>query len=229
VRCPPGSKSADTSLAMDPVVVPYRSTSLRRHPNDRKRLDRRGLPELRQLFRTLRDFRPDVVIVRGTRAVSVVAVQMARALGATPVLLWDKPLTARKRPLLALLGPLILPLRRIHTGYFGAIGGLVQLGGLIGPSLLSTGPVAPAPPKRHGTVPAGDRVRLVAVGSLDNRVKRWDWIINALAAEGIADRVAAVRPVRPSSTSGRRPPSSTSRTPRSSGRSPPSTCSCPPS
>ena len=189
VQYAPGAKSPGVTRALEPVVIPYAGGSLRRHRSDRKRLDRRGLPVIRQLLRTLRSFRPDVVIVREVRGVSLVAVQMARLLGATPVLLWDKPLTAKKRPLLALLGPLVLPRRKIHMAYFGEIGELVPMGGLIGRSLLSTYPVEVGPDRADTEQTSDDRIRLVAVGSLDNRVKRLDWIIDAIAARGIADLV----------------------------------------
>ncbi len=188
VQDAPGTKSPVLPDGVQqPVIVPYTAASLRRYGNDRKRLTRRGLPVIRQLFRALRRFRPDVVIVREVRGVSLVAVQIARLLGATPVLLWDKPLTASKRPLLALLGPLVLPRRKIHMAYFGEVGQLVRLGGLIGPSLLSTYPVETGPERAHSDMTEADRVRLVAIGSLDNRVKRLDWIIDAIAARGLSD------------------------------------------
>ncbi len=189
VQYPPSAKSPPMNTGLDPIVIPYAAASRRRYENDRKRLDRRGLPAIGQLFRALREFRPDVVIVREVRGVSLVAVQIARALGATPVLLWDKPLTARKRLSLALLGPLLLPRRKIHMAYFGEIGELVQLGGLIGPSLLSTYPVESGPLRTQKKRATNDRVRLVAIGSLNNRVKRFDWIIDAIATRGIADLV----------------------------------------
>jgi glycosyltransferase involved in cell wall biosynthesis len=189
VQYPGGAKSASATLALDPVVVPYQPSSLRRYRADRKRLDRRGLPHVRQLFRELRAFRPDVVLVKEVRGVSLIAVQIARLLGAKTVLLWDKPLTARKRPLLAVLGPLLLPRRKIHTAYFGDLGARVPMGGLIGPSLLLSFPVLPGPPIEPGWQEEDAKVRIVSIGSLTNRVKRFDWVVDAIGVSGLADRV----------------------------------------
>ncbi len=189
VQVPPGTKSPQGSQSLEPAIVPYRASSQRRYADDDKLLARRGLPVIRQLSQTLRDFRPDVVIVREVRGVSLVAIQIARWLRATPVLLWDKPLTARKRPLLALLGPLLLPRRKIHMASFGEIGGTVHLGGLIGRSLLSTYPATPGPERQRTQTAAISRVRLVSIGSLDNRVKRLDWITDAIADRGLGELV----------------------------------------
>lgn len=194
LHVPPGTRSAVLPPDLAPVVVPYRTTSVRRHAGQPKRLSRLGVPELGPLRDTLREFRPDVVIAKGDNRAVQATVQVARLLRATPVMIWDKPRTARKARALSVLGPLVLPRRKIHMGYFGEIGSTVRLGGLLGRSLLSTYPVETAEQGldhlRSGAEERPDGpVRLVAIGSLDNRVKRLDWIIDAIADGGIADRV----------------------------------------
>lgn len=194
LHVPPGTRSAVLPPDLDPVVIPYRAASVRRHAGQPKRLSRLGVPELGPLRDTLREFRPDVVIAKGDSRAVQATVQVARLLRATPVMVWDKPRTARKARALSVLGPLVLPRRKIHMGYFGEIGSTVRLGGLLGRSLLSTYPVETAEQGvDHLRAGAEERrdgpVRLVAIGSLENRVKRLDWIIDAIADGGIADRV----------------------------------------
>lgn len=194
LHVPPGVKSAELPSDLECTVVPFRAASLHRYRGHDKRLARLGVPEFRLLWTTLREFHPDVVIAKGDTRATQITVQIARLLGATPVMIWDKPRTAQKARILSFLGPLVLPRRKVHMGYFGAVGSTVRLGGLLGRSLLSTYPIEVSP-RRDRVVheEARDRhdlpVQLVAVGSLENRVKRLDWVIDAIADGGIADRV----------------------------------------
>lgn len=183
-----GTKTASGSVNLEPEILPYSDRSVQRYGHSKKLLDRRGLPKTLMLFRMLRDFRPDVVIVKDVRAVSIIGVQLARVLGAKPILLSDKPVLARKWPLLAIIAPLVLPKRKIHLSALGEIGHFSRLGGLLGSSLLSTHPIKEW---NGGLIPRkrDEPVRIVSVGSLDNHRKRLDWIADALHEGGIANVV----------------------------------------
>lgn len=183
-RLPPDQDEVDVTS----VVIPYGRVSLAMHSRSKKRLDRRALPRLWVLSREFRKFRPDVVIVKETRAAALVAGLVGRLLGAKVVLMCDKPLPFRKIPWLATVGRLFLPRIKFHMGHRGEIGEDVDLGGLAGRSRLLPYPVSPNPsvtPRATGAA----RTRIVAVGSLNSRRKRMTWSTEAVVAAGLSEDV----------------------------------------
>jgi len=185
-----GSKSGNTSVGVTTVELPYGRVSSWAFFGKKKLLDRRGLPNVRRLVRLLRDFRPEVVIVKEIRGVSLAVIAVARFLGVIPVLFSDKPKTAKKSPLLAVLGGLVLPRRKFHMGHFGSVGHFFPLGWALGESLLLTYPVRPNPQGPKPPVDgAFEPVRIVTVSSLSNRRKLLTMLTEAVIASGLAHRV----------------------------------------
>jgi glycosyltransferase involved in cell wall biosynthesis len=187
-----GTKSGAGEVDVTSVVIPYGRSSAALLRRSVKTLDRRALPRFRPLLSALARYRPDVVIVRETRAVALVAAAIGRTLGARTILMWDKPKSLRKMRLLATLGRPLLPRRRIHMGHFGSIGTDIRLLG-VGRSRLLPYPVelGPDPRRRLEAVLADPqhRVRIVAVGSLNNARKRNPMLIDAIVRAGVADEV----------------------------------------
>lgn len=184
-----GAKSGKSSSSLQPEELGYGPLSRRFWRKNKKRLDMRGAPKVTQLYQILRRERPDVVIAREIRTVSMIALYLSRLFGARTVLSWEKPKRARKSWLLAAGGGLLLPRRKIHRGHFGEVGRDLRLGGLLGHSRLLPYPVRPHPTARP-RAESSDRVKIVAIGSLDNSRKRMSWLSKAVASAGINNDVA---------------------------------------
>jgi len=192
----PGSWRASTREgSVVTTRVPYGPLSLRRWSG--RPLPLRGMPRVRELVRTLREFRPDVVIGRDVRPTSLVSFAVARSIGATPVLLLTKPKLRLDRRLSREVVHPLLPVRVFHTGYVGPVGAVAPVRGS---RRTSTALPFPAPFDRPRTAASEDaplasadapreRVRLLAVGSFGNAVKRFDWIPAAIHAAGLQDEV----------------------------------------
>ena len=183
-----GTKSGTSSSALRPEKLDYGPISRQVWRRNRKRLDMRGFPRFWQLYRSLRRERPDVVVVKEVRAVSIVALLIALLLGSRTVLSWEKPKRANKSWRLAVGGGLLLPRRKFHMGHFGDVGNDVRLGGFVGHSRLLPYPVQPNPFGVRRTEDA-ERVKIVSVGSLDNRRKRMSWLTEAVASAGLTEDV----------------------------------------
>lgn len=183
-----GTKSGTSSSSLRPEKLGYGLISELVWGRNRKRLDMRGFPKLRQLYSVLRRERPDIVVVKEVRTVSMVALLIAFLIGSRTVLSWEKPKRAHKSWRLAAGGGLLLPRRKFHMGHFGEVGEDVALGGLVGQSRLLPYPVRPNPFRAHPAEAVGP-TRIVAVGSLDNRRKRMSWLTEAVASAGLGDDV----------------------------------------
>jgi len=183
-----GTKSGVTSSSLRPERISYGSFSAWLWRNDQKRLDMRGLPLVRPLVRALRAARPDIVIVKEVRAASLVAGCIARALGARVVLSWEKPKLAQNSWKLSLFGGLVLPRKKFHMGHFGEVGADIALGGMLGSSRLLPYPVEPHPEPGFASGRDGP-VRIVAVGSFNNRRKRMPWLTEAVLHKDLGAEV----------------------------------------
>lgn len=187
-----GPKSARTLTEVEPTIVSYGALSMRLFKSDKKRLDRLGWPRIGQLLEIFADFRPDVVVLRELRAVSLMAGFIAKFFGSRVVLTWDKPKTRTKWPIKSwLLGP-FLPRRKIHMGHIGNIGSDVELGGWLGRSRLLPYPVDVPQAQSVSLRSVGnleERVRIVSIGALDNPRKRMWWVSEAIAILDLSDRV----------------------------------------
>jgi glycosyltransferase involved in cell wall biosynthesis len=184
------TKSGSSASSVRTTIIGFGRLSVMLLSSRKKRLDVLGFPRVRELFLALQQFRPDVVVVKDLRTTSLVAAAIAKSFGATPVLMWNKPRTARKARLLAAGGGVLLPRRKFHTGYSGTLGEDMRLGGALGRSRLLPYPIRPGRP-RTVQPEAGDRarpVRIVAVGSLTNPVKRFPLLIDAFALSGLGGR-----------------------------------------
>ena len=187
-----GSKTGSASVEVPTVGVPYGRLSQALLGKRRKNLDLRGFPALRVLIRELKAFRPDVVIAKEPRIAALLGAAIGRSLGAQTVLMWDKPKTAKKFLLLSTVGRPLLPRIKFHMGHFGDIDADVSLG-LIGSSRLLPYPVATGPdpePRLQQLESDEDRaVRIVTVGSLNNRRKRNAMLLDALERSGVHESV----------------------------------------
>lgn len=187
-----GTKSGADSIDVPTVGIPYGPVSEAILGRRRKRLDKFGMPRLELLRRTLYEFRPQVVIAKELRVPALVGSVIGRTLGAKVVLMWDKPKRGRKHPILATVARPLLPRLKFHTGHFGPIDRDVDFG-LLGESRLLPYPVHPGPhPQRRlaSLSSNSDRpVRIVTVGSLNNRRKRNPMLLEAIEAAGVRDRV----------------------------------------
>lgn len=188
-----GTKSGSDSVDVRTVGIPYGAMSRRLLGSSKKRLDYHGMPRFGLLLRTLRSFRPDVVIIKEPRVSALVGGAMAQMLGARVVLMQDKPKRGRKHPFLVTLGRVLLPRVKFHTGHFGPIDADVRFG-LMGCSRLLPYPVRPGPhPRARLRTIANNpehQVRIVTVGSLNNRRKRNAMLLEAIESAGVRDRVA---------------------------------------
>ena len=192
VAYPGGSKSATEVTGAEPVVLPFSPMSARLWGEDRKRLDVLGWPDIRSLARVLRDFAPEVVLVKDIRTTTFLIVMLARLRGAQCALLWNKPRFARKWPFLSLLAAPLLPRAKIHMGFFGSVGEPIPLGGLLGRSTMLPYPVPSfrsATAREQRSHHQGGPVKIVAIGSLSNRVKRMAWVSLAAHRLGLGRNV----------------------------------------
>ena len=170
------------------VVVPYGPVSRRLLTGSKKRLDRRAVPRLSILIREFRQFRPDIVIVKETRAAALIAGLIGRLVGAKVVLMSNKPRPFRSIPWLATVGRPLLPNIKFHMGHAGRIGEDLRLGPA-GKSRLLPYPVTagPDPAARVGAMLADrDRpIRIITIGLLDNPRKQNWMVVEAIAAAGL--------------------------------------------
>ncbi len=105
--------SSDERVITSSVVVPYTARSVRKHRL--KGSYQKGNVRVRDLLREVSSFRPDVLVARDCRPVSLMAFLLAKAFGAMPVLWLMKP---RLKCGPRVLRPVIhrsLPKRRFHS------------------------------------------------------------------------------------------------------------------
>ncbi len=186
-----GVKTGSGSVDARTTVIPYGLLSRVLLSKNVKRLDRRGFPRALPLLRALRADRPDVVIAKETRTAALVSAGLARALGATVVLMQDKPKDRRKAPFLAFFGAAFLPRRKFHMGHRGQIGEDIHLGLLLGRSRLMPYPViAGKAPFNSPKATAPDApLKILSIGSFGNRRKRQGMLVDAVAKSGVSDRI----------------------------------------
>lgn len=187
-----GTKSGSGSVNVPTVGIPYGAMSGILLGSRKKRLDKHGMPRMRLLLNTIRDFRPDVVIAKEPRVSALIGGTIARMLGARVVLMQDKPKRGRKHPLLVTVGRVFLPRVKFHTGHFGTIDADVRFG-LMGTSRLLPYPVRPGPHPRarlRNVMNSPEHpIRIVTAGSLNNRRKRNVMILEAIEAAGVRNSV----------------------------------------
>lgn len=188
-----GTKRGSDSLDVPMMGIPYGALSQRLLGSSKKRLDERGMPRIGLLLRTIRQFRPEVFIAKEPRVSALVGAAIARIYGARIVLMQDKPKRGGKHPLLVTAGRILLPRIKFHTGHFGSIDTDMRFG-LMGNSRLLPYPVEPgAHPQTRLRSLVNDSscpVRVVTVGSLNNRRKRNVMLLKAIESAGVRDRVA---------------------------------------
>ena len=188
-----GTKSGSSSIDVETLVVGYGRLSRLLWRNNRKRLDMRGMPSVRELAAGVLGFRPDVMVAKEVRTVSTVAFLLGKLQGARVVLSWEKPKMASKRKYwkIALFGGLFLPRLKFHMGHFGHLEDDVPLGASIGTSRLLPYPTSPLnldeSPLRDAA--ERDRVHIVTIGSLNNQRKRLPWVTRAVIHKGLQDDV----------------------------------------
>ncbi len=183
---PMGASNGEQAVECDVALVPYGRLSLRRWGE--KQSYRLGVPRFMRLFSTLRRFRPDIVIARDVRTVSLITFVIARLIGARPVLWLLKPKLKFGPQSVRWLTGHLLPRRRFHSGYEGEIDRDVRLGPALGSSRLLPLPI---PDARFvpTSIPRRDSVkgpvRLIVVSSLSNPKKRPRWALEAIRAMGL--------------------------------------------
>ena len=188
VSVPSSQKSLQHVTGLEPVVAPYSRLSQLIWRKTPKRLQVLGAPRVTDIIRILRRTAPEVVAVKDLRTMIIMLIALARIRRVTAVFLWDKPRYAAKWRMRSALAPIFLPRRKIHMGFFGEVGRPVPLGGALGTSTL-----LPYPPPVVNAIAKRDvhrsRVRIVAIGSLDNRVKRMVWVSQAIQQKGLGKQV----------------------------------------
>ncbi len=187
------TKTGSSSFRVETLVVGYGRLSQLWWRKDRKRLDMRGVPRIRELASAVSSFRPDVIVAKEIRTVSTVAFLLGKLHGARVVLSWEKPKMASKRKYwkVALVGGLFLPRLKFHMGHFGNPEDDVPLGATIGASRLLPYPTSPLrlEDSRVRDSAERDRVHIVTIGSLNNQRKRLPWVTQAVVHENLQDDV----------------------------------------